>query len=475
MWMCSSFSLKHIQSTYWWWISLPTLEEIESHINYWISYLQHHNIDLDNLDKKHFSVLAIGTKRDQLKSSEKKLRIERVEEIFKEKKQRKLISDWMIVSGKKKQQISDLMMKISHYSQEIVNNQSSFLPSSVGFVAASIQLLISSPSSLPSSIANNFLDLKHRINPNNNNNDQNNRFIFSVDDIKQIPSLLEQPAGDIELALLLLHSIGAIVYQPQTQIVITNPTILIKMMASFVCPRNHLTIMFGETTALRSIPKDAIFSFDEVYERVVGVLNKLGYNYSINNNNNSTTTTIGTTGTTKLSPIAIEQLDQLIKTMEQFGFFYCLDEDEKEIYIQNRTSHRNSNSNSKQKISSSMIADRYYLFPSLRDSGTFQLHQVRSSSRHFTLVVRYQRSLSRPTPTTITTTPTTENNFIPPYIFFHLQVCLRKQRDKESEMWGNGMKLRSGSNEAIILRSNKVRSYILSWSFHNIILLLIIY
>ncbi len=430
-------------------ISLPTIDEIESHINYWISYLQHYNINLNNLDKKYFSVLAIGTKRDQLKPSETKQRLERVEEIFQAKRQKQLISDWMIVSGKKKQQISALMTKINHFSREIVNNQSSFLPWTIRDIASSIESTINPPPTA-SSPSSSFAPLGTTM-----NNDL--RFILTLDEIKQIPSLerfLQQP-GDLELGLLLLHSIGAIVYQPQTQTVITNPTILIKMMASFVCPQTHLVIMFGETTTLRSIPKDGIFSIDEVYERVVGVLNKLGYSYSTdsnnsnNNNNNSTTTPT----TTQISSTGIKQENQLIKAMEQFGFFYCLDEDEKKIYIKNRN---DSSSITNDKNTSGGL-DQYYLFPSLRENtGTFYLHQVRSSSpsHHFTLVVRYQRSPSNNI--TTTTTATKKNNFIPPYIFFHLQVCLRKQRDKVSEMWGNGMKLRSESNEAILLRSNQV-------------------
>ncbi len=150
--------------------------------------------------------------------------------------------------------------------------------------------------------------------------------------------------------------------------------------------------------------------------------------------------------------------------MENFSFYYSLNEEEQQDYNHYSTSTPNTtstatatsgidsdnSSNNNSSNTSNSNTDKYYLFPSLRPSdGSFCLPSIDNNYPHYTLAVRYTRRRTTIPPVTIFST--NDELFIPSYVFSRLQVMTRKYHARKNQIYSNGMKLHREGNDAWIL------------------------
>ncbi len=169
-----------------------------------------------------------------------------------------------------------MIERIQHYGEQIVNSESLFLPTTAAQIATIIQET-QTQQLFPLLLSKQELEQNPSIQALNKNNDLR-----------------------IELALSLLHNIGTLVYQPTTQMICLQPQILIKMMASFICPNEHLSILFGEEVPTITLPRDAIFRYSDLAIRVKRILQ-----LSSESNSNDK-----------------EEVDKMIGMMESLSFYY---------------------------------------------------------------------------------------------------------------------------------------------------------
>ncbi len=262
--------------------------EVQSSISFWLSYLKQYNISLrpNNTDPNNnhnsknnprISIIFVGTQRDKIYSEYSHLpeqeqtivvqnRIDEIESLSNDYIAKGLISDYSIVSGKKIQGIEGLIKRIDFFGNQIVKSEALLLPEAVGKIAELLK------------------KLQNRSNNDNNNNNNNNSnqslpLLVSRQQLEQHPDIKpfvyqDPKAPGIELALTLLKNVGEIVYQPTTQMICLKPQLLIKMMASFVCPELHLAMLFGEKMGISRIPKDAIFHYSDLEFRVKQIVQR---------------------------------------------------------------------------------------------------------------------------------------------------------------------------------------------------------
>ncbi len=159
-------------------------------------------------------------------------------------------------------------------------------------------------------------------------------------------------------------------------------------------------------------------------------------------------------------------MDKLIGMVQGLAFYYELNKEEANFYLSeqqqnNNNNNKNNNNNQNNRNNNNQEgSERYYLFPSLRPSeGQFRLHQIASNHPHphYTLAVRYCNNSK------------SGKQFIPPYIFYQLQVITREYHASTDQIYGNGVKLHHNSTDAWIVRSTRVSEILIL-----IILLIII-
>ncbi len=479
-------------------IAKKDVNDIQKSLEYWIYYLQQYNITLES----EVAIIAVGSQKDKLSelfdsnissnnsnsnsspsssAKQKQLfkqqliaeRLEEVEHIFATLKQKRLITDSIIVSGKKLKGVDKLIVKIQEYGQEIVNQKSLLIPKSVDSTAKIIQQFLANPTNYTASPSSAT----------------SYRLLLSLEEFKKLDPFQSLSSAKIDIVLQLLHNVGLLVLSTATTtnnnnnnnnsnkkrstrimegLICLQPTLLIKMMASFISKENHLTLLFGDKEYMNTLPEDAIFPYSALSKRVKGIL-ELYYNEKLQRNSNSnsndstpknnrkmSTTTTTTTTITNISKTTIsdEEVDRWISMMENFSFYYRLNKEERLLYPQNSNSNNNNdsdnNNNNDNKNNHKNTRDDYYLFPSLRPSnGRFCLHSIAKNDEdpHYTLAVRYTRRSGY----SINEENGVNHQFIPPYIFSQLQVVSRKYHDRYNQIYSNAMKLHKDSNDAWIL------------------------
>ncbi len=230
------------------------------------------------------------------------------------------------------------------------------------------------------------------------------------------------------------------------------------MMASFICPNEHLSILFGEKVSTTTLPSDAIFGYSDLAIRVKRILQLY---YQGNSND--------------------REVDKMIRMMESLSFYYQLNDEEQQLYKPDTDNNSNTTtSNPPATIPATTRSEKYYLFPSFRPSnGQFTLPTIDKDYPypHYTLAVRYSRTTSTTnsnTTSNISGSSSPTSLFIPPYIFSQLQVLTRRYHAKKNQIYSNGMKLFKDSNEAWILPNTHVSTKLIK-SIHFLPIYLIVY
>ncbi len=116
------------------------MQEIDGRIEYWLDYLRRYIITLNKIAKFKLAIILVGTQKDKLpllfshhplleQQRLVKQRMNDIQLLF--SKYQQLISDAIIVSGKKIEGIEALIHKIQEHSAKIIHSRQLLLPTTV--------------------------------------------------------------------------------------------------------------------------------------------------------------------------------------------------------------------------------------------------------------------------------------------------------------------------------------------------------
>ena len=193
-----------------------------------------------------------------------------------------------------------------------------------------------------------------------------------------------------------LHDIGIIIYKKNSSKVCINPPLLSKAMALFIFPDEHKNILFPQNIKNSDhFLKKSILSIESIEHRLKLLLKDISSNL----------------------------ISEILECFQQLEFCFELTKKEEILYNCNESQTNES---------------KFFLFPSLRPKGTFQLIENTNSSLPTIVCNIFNNSPFK---------------FIGSNFFFQLECHLRNIHDPSTQLYSNGFKLQNNYSIAILLLS----------------------
>eukprot|EP00027_Filamoeba_sp_ATCC50430_P017524 CAMPEP_0168578950 /NCGR_PEP_ID=MMETSP0413-20121227/21603_1 /TAXON_ID=136452 /ORGANISM="Filamoeba nolandi, Strain NC-AS-23-1" /LENGTH=855 /DNA_ID=CAMNT_0008612825 /DNA_START=39 /DNA_END=2607 /DNA_ORIENTATION=- len=263
---------------------------------------------------------------------------------------------------------------------------------------------------------------------------------------KQIVELCDNAMT--ETCLTYLHNIGTIIYQKSSQMICSHPNVLIRLLSCFICQsESHKNALFG-TNYNKKRMNSSIVKKEDLEEELKGYIQHISAKQA--------------------SPLlSVESVGTILSMLESFGLFYRLSPEVEQLY-----------------------KCEGYIFPSLRDKGTFKLidfgaliRYAAASSQEIQKTLQdsnvdvnallYQNQFGgfddtiensegitfKPQLTIACRIQFRDQRVISPHFFFQFQIQTKEAHDIRSQLYANGFRINDKyGNHAVILHDPKSRA-----------------